>query len=212
MMCSSHFHVQHLLARQALVESALKSVDLRLEHVHAQRQQHYEVGVKMRCEGSNHEQNRRTSDESSCYIRDLAEQTMKAMEEASYKETYEGEDDIGLFSKQEEADALCNQTCHVKTDVQSFCDDDINDKPELKSSEEIQKTWSRLSTAESSTASSALFVNSPFCLQTSECPVTDTEHLEEVVCLRNTFLEWTSVLCTASIRSKSSPGRIGLGM
>jgi len=208
MMDSSRFHVQHLQTRHAPVESACKSLDLRLEQVHVQRQQHYEVGVKMRCEDSEHGQKRRTSNESSSYTGDFTEQNVEAMEE-SCKERCEGEDDVGLLPKLEEADAVCDQTCHVETDVQLFCDDDINDKPELKRSEELRRSCSRKSTAESSTTSSSLFVHNPFCLQTSECSATDPESLEEVLCVKNTFLEWTSPLCTASIRSKSSQGRIG---
>jgi len=112
----------------------------------------------------------------------------------------------------EAADAVCDQTCHVDTDVQSFCDDDTTDKTELKRSEENRISWSRPSTAESSTTWSSLLVNNPFFLQTSECPVKDREKLKEILCVKNTFLDWTSPLCTASIRSKSPQGRIPSGM
>jgi len=95
MMDSSHFHVQHLQARLVPVENASKSLDLRLEQVHAKRQQHYEAGVKMRCEDSNHGQNTGTSAENFSDTRDLTEQYMEAMEEESCMETCEGEDYVG---------------------------------------------------------------------------------------------------------------------
>lgn len=212
MMGSSHLRGQHMQTRHAPLENAYEKLTLSLAHVHAQRQQHYQVWAKMRSVDANHRQNTRNSDESASYIQDLTEQNMETMEDESCKENCGGKDDVGLHAKLEEADAFCDQACNIESEVQLFCDDDINEKPGLQRGQDIQRFWSRQTTAESSATSSLLFDSNLVCQHTSACPQTDEENPDGVLCVKNTFLEVMPALCTASIRSKSSDGRIGLSI
>jgi len=124
--------------------------------------------------------------------------------EAYCKEAYGEEEAARLPQQAKGKGALFWQACDSDDDLESCCEDDINDEPDQKNCKESQGPWSRQTTAESSSSC----VIDAFSRQTSECLEAEVEHQNEVLCVNNTFLEWKPASCTAALRSKSAEGRI----
>jgi len=124
--------------------------------------------------------------------------------EAYCKEAYGEEEAPQLPQQAKGKGAFFGQVCDSDTDLESCCEGDINDQLYHKNFKGSQVPWSRLTTAEASSP----YVIDAFSRQTSECTEAEMEHQDEVLCVKNTFLEWEPASCTAALRSKSAEGRI----
>jgi len=124
--------------------------------------------------------------------------------EAYCKEAYGEEEAARLPQQAKGKGALFWQACDFDDDLESCCEDDINGEPAQNNCKGSQGPWSRQTTAESSSS----FLIDAFSRQTSECSEAEMEHHDEVLCVKNTFLEWKPASCTAALRSKSAEGRI----
>jgi len=124
--------------------------------------------------------------------------------EAYCKEAYGEEEAPQLPQQAKGKGAFFGQVCDSDTDLESCCEGDINDQLYHKNFKGSQVPWSRLTTVEALSP----YVIDAFSRQTSECTEAEMEHQDEVLCVKNTFLEWEPASCTAALRSKSAEGRI----
>jgi len=81
----------------------------------------------------------------------------------------------------------------ARIEMEPVVEGDIDHEPAL---------WSRQTTAD------VLFDRKSFSRQTTESPKSEEEKKVDWLCVKNTFLEWIFVDCSAAIRSKSAHGRI----
>jgi len=129
--------------------------------------------------------------------------------EAYCKESYGKAEASRLLQQAEGRGAFFGQVCDSDTDLESCFEDNIIDEPAHNNFKGSPRSWSRQTTAEPSSS----FVIDVFSRQTSECAEAEMEHQDEVLCVKNTFLEWKPASCSAALRSKSAEGRIeGLGI